>query len=43
MVLFHFDDLEKFWSEEGFSPYFIKHEDDLMGFFLLLGRPLLKS
>ncbi len=39
---FHFDDLEILWEEEGFSPYFIKHADDIIGFLLLLERPFLK-
>jgi predicted acetyltransferase len=40
---FHFDDLELLWEEEGFSPYFIKHVDDIIGFLLLLERPFLKK
>jgi len=40
---FHFDDLEILWEEEGFSPYFIKHTDDIIGFLLLLERPFLKK
>ncbi|MCM3757379.1 GNAT family N-acetyltransferase [Sporosarcina aquimarina] len=40
---FHFDDLDLLWNEEGFSPYFIKHQDDVIGFLLLLERPFLKK
>ncbi|MEC5425870.1 GNAT family N-acetyltransferase [Virgibacillus sp. C22-A2] len=40
---FHFDDLDLFWNVEGFSPYFIKHEDDIIGFLLLLERPFLNK
>lgn len=40
---FHFDDLEILWEEEGFSPYFIKHMDQIIGFLLLLERPFLKK
>ncbi|RPJ94330.1 GNAT family N-acetyltransferase [Rummeliibacillus sp. TYF005] len=40
---FHFDDLEKLCNEEGFSSYFIKHEEGIIGFVLLLERPFLKK
>jgi len=40
---FQFDGLEVLWDKEGFSPFFIKHSDELIGFLLLLERPLLKK
>lgn len=38
---FHFEDLNLLWNREGFSPYLIKREDQIIGFLLLLERPLL--
>ena len=38
---FHYEDLELFWSTEGISPYFIKLDDQVIGFLLLLERPYL--
>ncbi|TQR18998.1 GNAT family N-acetyltransferase [Psychrobacillus vulpis] len=40
---FHFEDLHTFWKIEGISPYFIKYEDSIIGFLLLLERPFLKK
>ncbi|WP_216831555.1 GNAT family N-acetyltransferase [Alkalihalobacterium elongatum] len=41
--LFEYEDLEKFWEIDGISPYFIKMEDSIIGFILLLERPFLKK
>ncbi|REB07085.1 GNAT family N-acetyltransferase [Sporosarcina sp. BI001-red] len=40
---FHFDDLELFWNVEGFSPFFLKYNDEIIGFLLLIERPFLKK
>ncbi|WP_313893040.1 GNAT family N-acetyltransferase [Psychrobacillus sp.] len=40
---FLYEDLEMFWKTEGISPYFIKYEDSIVGFLLLLERPFLKK
>lgn len=40
---FHFDTLDSFWDVEGLSPYFVKHDDNIIGFLLLLERPFLKG
>lgn len=40
---FHFEDLDMFWEKEGISPYFIKYDDCVIGFFLLLERPFLQK
>ncbi|TQR12827.1 GNAT family N-acetyltransferase [Psychrobacillus soli] len=41
--LFPYEDLELFWKTEGISPYFIKNDNDIIGFLLLLERPFLKK
>ncbi|WP_391203515.1 GNAT family N-acetyltransferase [Psychrobacillus sp. L4] len=40
---FHFEDFNFFWNVEGISPYFIKNENNIIGFLLLLERPFLKK
>jgi predicted acetyltransferase len=40
---FHYDELDKFWDVDGLSPYFIKLDDEIIGFILLLERPFLKK
>lgn len=40
---FEFEGLEKFWEVEGLSPYFIKSDNTIVGFVLLLERPFLKK
>lgn len=40
---FYFEELDLFWKEEGLSPYFIKYNDSIIGFILLLERPFLKK
>lgn len=40
---FYFKELDLFWKEEGLSPYFIKYNDSIIGFILLLERPFLKK
>ncbi|HEY4554659.1 MAG TPA: GNAT family N-acetyltransferase [Bacillaceae bacterium] len=40
---FEFEDLEKCWGEDGFSPYFIKYNNSVIGFLLLLERPFLNN
>lgn len=37
--LFEFDAFEWFFEKEGLTPYFIKHEDDIIGFILLQSSP----
>ncbi|MGE7604179.1 GNAT family N-acetyltransferase [Peribacillus sp. NPDC097675] len=39
--LFHYDELNEFWDVDGLSPYFIKLDDEIIGFTLLLERPFL--
>ena len=41
--VFHFDGLDSFWEVDGISPYFIKKEESVIGFLLLLERPYLKK
>ncbi|MCG7346005.1 GNAT family N-acetyltransferase [Sporosarcina sp. ACRSL] len=41
--IFHFEELETFWDVDGLSPYFIKLDDAIIGFLLLLERPFLKK
>ncbi|MDR0139480.1 GNAT family N-acetyltransferase [Metabacillus idriensis] len=41
--LFEYEGLEKFWEVDGLSPYFIKLDDSIIGFILLLERPFLKK
>lgn len=36
---FHFEELPLFWKVEGLSPYFIKVDDKLTGFFYFLNSP----
>ncbi|QUG41660.1 GNAT family N-acetyltransferase [Psychrobacillus sp. INOP01] len=40
---FHYEELDKFWDIDGLSPYFIKLDDEIIGFLLLLERPFLKK
>lgn len=40
---FIYDDMSMIWNEEGVVPYFIKREEKLAGFILLLERPFLKK
>ncbi|GAF65835.1 GNAT family N-acetyltransferase [Alkalihalobacillus trypoxylicola] len=40
---FEYESLDKFWRTEGISPYFIKRDEHLIGFLLLLERPFLKK
>jgi predicted acetyltransferase len=40
---FHYEDLDTFWKVEGLSPYFVKLDDNIIGFLLLLERPFLKK
>ncbi|KJB86260.1 hypothetical protein AZ66_19890 [Paenibacillus sp. E194] len=37
--LFEFDAFEWFFEKEGLFPFFIKHEDDIIGFILLQSSP----
>lgn len=41
--LFDFEELESLWNVDGFAPFFIKESDKIVGFILLLQRPLLKK
>lgn len=38
---FEYESLDKFWEVDGLSPYFIKLDDSIIGFILLLERPFL--
>ncbi|KAB2335125.1 GNAT family N-acetyltransferase [Bacillus mesophilum] len=40
---FEFDSIELIWEREGLTPYFIKKEDAIVGFLLLLEKPFLKE
>ena len=40
---FYYESLDKFWSIDGLSPYFIKLDGSIRGFILLLERPFLKE
>ncbi|WP_054705083.1 GNAT family N-acetyltransferase [Bacillus sp. JCM 19041] len=40
---FEFKSLDTFWEVKGLSPYFIKFDDQMIGFILLLERPFLKK
>lgn len=40
---FEYENLDKFWETDGLSPYFIKLDDNIIGFILLLERPFLKK
>ncbi|SES18872.1 Predicted acetyltransferase [Psychrobacillus sp. OK032] len=42
-VFFHYEDLELFCKTEGLSPHFIKNDNIIIVFLLLLERPLLKK
>lgn len=41
--VFHYEALDNFWDVDGLSPYFIKLDDEIIGFILLLERPFLKK
>ncbi|MEH6941965.1 GNAT family N-acetyltransferase [Bacillus sp. JJ722] len=41
--VFHFDGSDLFWETEGITPYFIKYENSIVGFLLLIERPFLKN
>lgn len=38
---FHYEGLEKFWEIDGISPFFLKLDNNIIGFLLLLERPFL--
>jgi predicted acetyltransferase len=40
---FEFDVFESIWEEEGLSPFFLKKNETIIGFLLLLERPFLKK
>ncbi|WP_152657998.1 GNAT family N-acetyltransferase [Oceanobacillus sp. CFH 90083] len=40
---FEYEDLDQFWEVDGLSPYFIKMDNHIIGFILLLERPFLKK
>ncbi|KMK75793.1 GNAT family N-acetyltransferase [Alkalihalobacillus pseudalcaliphilus] len=40
---FDYEDIHCFWDTEGISPYFIKIDQTLIGFLLLVERPFLKK
>ncbi|WP_144613629.1 GNAT family N-acetyltransferase [Bacillus cereus] len=40
---FECKDLHMFWENDGITPYFIKAENSIVGFLLLLERPYLKK
>lgn len=40
---FEFDELDMFWKTDGLTPYFIKMNDEIIGFLLLLERPFLSK
>ncbi|MDI6678490.1 GNAT family N-acetyltransferase [Bacillus wiedmannii] len=40
---FEYEDLRMFWVYDGITPYFIKCDNDIVGFLLLLERPFLKK
>ena len=41
--VFHYEELDNFWNVDGLSPYFIKLDNEIIGFILLLERPFLKK
>lgn len=41
--MFHFEELDSFWEIDGLSPYFIKLNEEIIGFILLVERPFLKK
>lgn len=40
---FEYESVDKFWEIDGISPYFIKSDDNIIGFILLVERPFLKK
>ncbi|PGM95800.1 GNAT family N-acetyltransferase [Bacillus cereus] len=40
---FEYGDLHMFWENDGITPYFIKADNSMVGFLLLLERPFLKK
>ncbi|PGK46145.1 GNAT family N-acetyltransferase [Bacillus anthracis] len=40
---FAYEDLHMFWGNDGITPYFIKCDNDIVGFLLLLERPFLNK
>ncbi|PGB00607.1 GNAT family N-acetyltransferase [Bacillus toyonensis] len=42
-VFFEYEDLYLFWKNDGITPYFIKTDNSIVGFLLLLERPFLKK
>ncbi len=40
---FEYEDLHMFWENDGITPYFIKSDNEIVGFLLLLERPFLKK
>ncbi|HHT7237708.1 MULTISPECIES: GNAT family N-acetyltransferase [Bacillus] len=40
---FEYEDLDTFWKIDGITPYFIKADNSIVGFLLLLERPFLKK
>ena len=40
---FEYEDLHMFWVNDGITPYFIKSDNEIVGFLLLLERPFLKK
>ncbi|MFJ7826387.1 GNAT family N-acetyltransferase [Psychrobacillus sp. NPDC096623] len=40
---FEYDGLDEFWETEGLSPYFINLDSNIIGFILLVERPVLKK
>jgi predicted acetyltransferase len=40
---FEYEDFHMFWKVDGVTPYFIKVDDNIIGFLLLLERPFLKK
>jgi predicted acetyltransferase len=40
---FEYEDLHMFWKNDGITPYFIKVDQSIVGFLLLLERPFLKK
>ncbi|MBS7429435.1 GNAT family N-acetyltransferase [Virgibacillus sp. 19R1-5] len=41
--MFHYVELDNFWTVDGLSPYFIQLGGDIIGFILLLERPFLNK
>ncbi|KNE20311.1 GNAT family N-acetyltransferase [Virgibacillus pantothenticus] len=41
--IFHYVELDNFWTVDGLSPYFIQLGGDIIGFILLLERPFLNK